>query len=139
MKKITTLILTIATAGLLACTGYAATGFDFAPGFYFNYGAGFGGFTAGMTAAPFGFGGAEFGPFGYLNTFGGFGGPMMTVAPFGMGGFGGMEFAPHAARPINKIVPISPDAALAAAPIEFDESGELVVRPFDDEDLFVED
>ena len=72
-------------------------------------------------------------------TFGGFGGPMMTAAPFGMGGFGGMEFAPHAARPVNKIVPISPDAALAAAPIEFDESGELVVRPFDDEDLFVED
>ena len=138
MKKITKLILTIATAGLLACTGYAATGFDFAPGFYFNYGAGFGGFTTGMTAAPFTFGAAEFGPFGYFNTFGGFGGTM-TAAPFGFGGFGGMEFAPHAHQPVNKIVPISPAETLAAAPIAFDESGELVVRPFDDEDLFVED
>ena len=139
MKKITTFILTIAMAGLLACTGYAATGFDFAPGFHFNYGAGFGGFATGMTATPFGGGGAEFGPFGYFNTFGGFGGAMMTAAPFGFGGFGGMEFAPHARRPVNKIVPISPAETLAAAPIAFDESGELVVRPFDDEDLFVED
>ena len=139
MKKITKLILTIATTGLLACTGYAATGFDFAPGFHFNYGAGFSGFATGMTATPFGFGGAEFGPFGYFNTFGGFGGAMMTAAPFGFGGFGGMEFAPHAHRPVNKIVPISPAETLAAAPIAFDESGELVVRPFDDEDLFVED
>ena len=138
MKKITKLILTIATTGLLACTGYAATGFDFAPGFYFNYGAGFGGFAAGMTAAPFGFGGTEFGPFGYFNMLGGFGGTM-TAAPLGFGGFGGMEFAPHAHMPVNKIVPISPAETLAAAPIAFDESGELVVRPFDDEDLFVED
>ena len=139
MKKITTLILTIATAGLLSFTGYAATGFDFAPGFHFNYGAGFGGFGgATMTVAPFGFGGAEFGPFGYFNTFGGFAGTM-TAAPFGFGGFGGLEFAPHAHMPVNKIVPISPAETLAAAPIAFDESGELVVRPFDDEDLFVED
>ena len=138
MKKITTIILTIATAGLLACTGYAATGFDFAPGFHFNYGAGFSGFATALNAVPFGFGGTEFGPFGYFNTFGGFAGTM-TAAPFGFGGFGGMDFALHAVMPVNKIVPISPADALAAAPISFDESGELVVRPFDDEDLFVED
>ena len=125
MKKIAALFILVAIAGLVSINAYAHTfdhyGFGgFGP---FGYGYGFGGFGYGMTPG-----------FGYGAGFGGFG--------YGFAGFDGFDhgFTAHAAVPnsIRKIVPI-PATASATDSITYDENGEIHVRPFDDEDLFVED
>ena len=56
------------------------------------------------------------------------------------GGFGHgftVQTAVHASN--RKIVPLPPTASVVNTSITYDENGELHVRPFDDEDLFVED
>ena len=125
MKKIAALFILVAIAGLVSINAYAHNfdhyGFGgFGP---FGYGYGFGGFGYGMTPG-----------FGYGAGFGGFG--------YGFAGFDGFYhgFTAHAAVPnsIRKIVPI-PATASATDSITYDENGEIHVRPFDDEDLFVED
>ena len=125
MKKIATLFILVAIAGFVSINAYAHNfdhyGFGgFGP---FGYGYGFGGFGYGMTPG-----------FGYGAGFGGFG--------YGFAGFDGFDhgFTAHAAVPnsIRKIVPI-PATASATDSITYDENGEIHVRPFDDEDLFVED
>ena len=131
MKKITVLFILVAIAGLVSINAYAHHN-DF-------YGYGFGGF------APFGYGygfggyGMDFGGFTAFNhgmDFGGFG------YGYGFAGFDGFNhgFTAHTAVPnsIRKIVPI-PATASATAAIEYDENDEILVRPFDDEDLFIED
>ena len=119
MKKLMTLIILVAAAVTVSSHAYA------------------------YTPAPAGFGygvsgfGYNFGGFGYgMNFAGGFG-----YAFGGFGGFGhGMDFTVrHAQFTGNKIVPLLPTASVATASITYDENGELHVRPFDDEDLFVED
>ena len=145
MKKINTLILLIAVIGMISLTGYASTNYEPAYGFHFHHGASFGGFGG------FGndFGGMEFGPFSHFGPFGGFGGgmtPGMGFAPAmfpagymdAFGYFGHMDFDGSKYNTVHKIVPI-PAVASATTSITFDESGEIHVRPFDDEDLFVED
>ena len=131
MKKIATLFFLIAIAGLVSINAYARHndfhGFGgFAP-FGYGYGYGYAGFGYGMEFAGFdGFHhGMDFGGFGY--TFAGFDG-------FHHG------FTAHTAVPnsVRKIVPI-PATASATSAITYDENGEILVRPFDDEDLFVED
>ena len=126
MKKIATFIILFAIAGLVSINAYARHndfhGFGgFAP---FGYGYGFGGFGYGMDFAGFNHG-MDFGGFGY-----------------GFAGFDGFHhgFTAHTAVPnsIRKIVPI-PATASATSSITYDENGEILVRPFDDEDLFVED
>ena len=125
MKKIAALFILVAIAGLVSINAYAHNfdhyGFGgFGP---FGYGYGFGGFGYGMTPG-----------FGYGAGFGGFG--------YGFAGFDGFDhgFTAHAAVPnsIRKMVPI-PATAAATDSITYDENGEIHVRPFDDEDLFVED
>lgn len=148
MKKINALVILIAAIGMISLTGFASTGFEPMPAFYPYYGTGFGGF-GGMP--PVSFASLDYGAFNRFNAFGGFGG--MT---FGMGfgpgmgfggymdafeGFGGME---HGHRHVtastgHRIVPIPADDTLTASAVTFDEAGEIRVRPFDDEDLFVED
>ena len=119
MKKIASLFILIAIAGLVSINSYAQSfehyGFGgFSP---FGYGYGFGGFGYGMTPG-----------FGYGMTFTGFDG-------FNHG------FTAHTAVPnsIRKIVPIPATASSTNSSITYDENGEIRVRPFDDEDLFVED
>ena len=133
MKKIATLFILVAIAGLVSINAYA----------HHNDFYGFGGFGFGYGYGSFGYGG--FG-YGYGMDFGGF-----TAFNHGMdfGGFGysfaGFDgfnhgFTAHTAVPnsIRKIVPI-PATASATGTIEYDENDEILVRPFDDEDLFVED
>jgi hypothetical protein len=122
MKKILVLFALIAIAGLASINVHA----------HHNDFYGFGGFS----------------PFGYGYGFGGYGmAPAFTVAPgFGYGmtfaGFNGFDygFTAHTAVPnsIRKIVPI-PATASANTSISYDADGNIHVRPFDDEDLFVED
>ena len=134
MKKIASLFILIAIAGLVSINAYANT-FDH---------HGFGGF------GPFGYG-YGFGGFGYAMDFGGFG---YTFAGFNHGmdfngfgytfaGFNGFDhgFTAHTAVPnsVRKIVPIPATASATGSSITYDENGEIHVRPFDDEDLFVED
>lgn len=128
MKKIASLFILIAIAGLVSVSAYAHT-FDYGFGGFNSFGYGFGGFGYGMTpsftVAP---------GFGYGMDFGGFG--------YGFVGFDGFNhsFTAHTAVPnsIRKIVPI-PATASANTSISYDEDGNIHVRPFDDEDLFVED
>ena len=128
MKKIASLFILIAIAGLVSINAYAHT-FD-------HYG--FGGF------GPFGYG-YGFGGFGYGMDFGGFAGfnHGMDFGVFGFSGFDGFNhgFTAHTAVPnsIRKIVPIPATASATASSITYDENGESHVRPFDDEDLCVED
>ena len=129
MKKIATLFILVAIAGLVSINAYAHT-FDhygFGP---FGYGYGFSGFGYGMDFGGFG----GFGGFNHGMDFGGFG--------YSFAGYDGFShgFTAHAAVPnsIRKIVPI-PATASATDSITYDENGEIHVRPFDDEDLFVED
>ena len=126
MKKIAALFILVAIAGLVSINAYAHNfdhyGFGgFGP---FGYGYGFGGFGYGMTPG-----------FGYGAGFGGFG--------YGFAGFDGFDhgFTAHAAVPnsIRKIVPIPATASATNTSITYDEDGNIHVRPFDDEDLFVED
>ena len=122
MKKISALFILIAIAGTVSLTAFAHTG-----DFY-----GFGGF------GPFGYGfGYGFGGFGMAPGFGGFSYGMNFA---GFDGFG-YGFTVHTAVPnsIRKIVPIPATASATASSITYDENGEIHVRPFDDEDLFVED
>ena len=122
MKKILVLFALIAIVGLASINAYA----------HHNDFYGFGGFS----------------PFGYGYGFGGYGmAPAFTMAPgFGYGmtfaGFDGFNygFTAHTAVPnsIRKIVPI-PATASANTSISYDADGNIHVRPFDDEDLFVED
>ena len=119
MKKLSTLFILTAIAGLVSINAYAHT-FD-------HYG--FGGFS------HFGYG-YGFGTFGYGMSFNGFGGFGHSFGAFGHG----MDFTvrPASHASVNKIVPMLPTTA-AANSITYDENGEIHVRPFDDEDLFVED
>ena len=126
MKKIASLFILIAIAGLVSINAHAHSfdhyGFGgFGP---FGYGYGFGGFGYSMTPG-----------FGYGMDFGGFG--------YSFAGFGGFDhgFTVHAAVPnsVRKIVPIPATASATNSSITYDENGEIHVRPFDDEDLFVED
>ena len=123
MKKILVLFALIAIAGLASISAYAHHndfyGFGFSP---FGYGYGFGGYGYSMTPA------FNITPgFNYGMTFAGFNG-------FNYG------FTAHTAVPnsIRKIVPI-PATASANTSISYDADGNIHVRPFDDEDLFVED
>ena len=123
MKKILALFILIAIAGLVSINAYAHHndfyGFGFSP---FGYGYGFGGYGYSMAPA------FNMTPgFGYSMTFTGFDG-------FNYG------FTAHAAVPnsIRKIVPI-PATASVNTSISYDEDGNIHVRPFDDEDLFVEE
>ena len=132
MKKIASLFILIAIAGLVSINAYAHHndfyGFGgFAP---FGYGYGFGGFGYGMDFGGFATfnHGMDFGGFGHSHSFAGFNG-------FDHG------FTAHSAVPnsIRKIVPIPATASATASSITYDENGEIHVRPFDDEDLFIED
>ena len=128
MKKLASLFILIAIAGLVSVNAYAHT-FDFGFGGFNTFGYGFGSFGYGMTPnfamAP---------GFGYGMDFGGFG--------YSFAGFDGFNhgFTAHTAVPnsIRKIVPI-PATASVNTSISYDEDGNIHVRPFDDEDLFVED
>ena len=123
MKKISALFILIAIAGTVSLTAFAHTN-----DFY-----GFGGF------GPFGYGfvGYGFGGFGMTPGFGGFNYGMNFA---GFDGFG-HGFTARAAVPnsVRKIVPIPAAASVTGSSITYDENGEIHVRPFDDEDLFVED
>ena len=124
MKKILVLFALIAIAGLSSINAYA----------HHNDFYGFGSFS----------------PFGYGYGFGGYGysmAPAFNLTPgfnYGMtfAGFDGFNygFTAHTAVPnsIRKIVPI-PATASANTSISYDADGNIHVRPFDDEDLFVED
>ena len=134
MKKIATLFILVAIAGLVSINAYAHTfdhhGFGgFGP---FGYGYGFGGFGYGMDFGGFGY---SFAGFNHGMDFGGFG--------YGFAGFDGFDhaFTAHTAVPnsVRKIVPIPATASATGSSITYDENGEIHVRPFDDEDLFVED
>ena len=118
MKKIASLFILIAIAGLVSINAYARHN-DFHS---------FGGFGHGMNHVGF----ASFNP---GMDFGGFG--------YGFGGFDafGNGFTARAAVPnsVRKIVPIPATASATNSSITYDENGEIHVRPFDDEDLFVED
>ena len=126
MKKIASLFILIAIAGLVSINAYARHNdfYSFSP---FGYGYGFGGFGYGME-----FGG--YAGFHHGMEFGGFG--------YGFAGFDGFNhgFTAHSSVPnsIRKIVPI-PATASANTSVMFDENDEILVRPFDDEDLFIED
>ena len=119
MKKTASLFILVAIAGLISINAFAHS-FD-----------------------HYGFGG--FGPFGYGYGFGGFGYGMTPGFGYGMtfAGFDGFNhgFTAHVAVPnsIRKIVPIPATASATNSSITYDENGEIHVRPFDDEDLFVED
>lgn len=124
MKKILVLFALIAITGLASINAYA----------YHNDFYGFGGFS------PFGYG-YGFGGYGYSMV------PAFNMTPgfnYGMtfAGFDGFNygFTAHTAVPnsIRKIVPI-PATASANTSISYDADGNIHVRPFDDEDLFVED
>ena len=130
MKKIASLFILVAIAGLVSINAYAHHndfyGFGgFSP---FGYGYGFGGFGYGMDIGGFT-------AFNHGMDFGGFG--------YGFAGFDGFNhgFTAHTSVPnsIRKIVPIPATASATASSITYDENGEIHVRPFDDEDLFVED
>ena len=129
MKKIATLFILVAIAGLVSINAYAHTFDHYGFGGFNNFGYGFGGFGYGMTP------GFSMVPgFGYGMDFGGFG--------YSFAGFDGFNhgFTAHTAVPnsVRKIVPI-PATALINTSISYDENGNIQVRPFDDEDLFVED
>ena len=129
MKKIASLFILVSIAGLISINAYAHHNdfygfggfgpFGYGYGYGFGYGMDFGGFTA----------------FNHGMDFGGFG--------YGFAGFDGFNhgFTAHTAVPnsIRKIVPIPAAASATNSSISYDENGEIHVRPFDDEDLFVED
>ena len=128
MKKLASLFILIAIAGLVSVNAYAHS-FDYGFGGFNTFGYGFGGFGYGMTPSF-----AMAPGFGYGMDFGGFG--------YSFAGFDGFNhgFTAHTAVPnsIRKIVPI-PATASVNNSISYDEDGNIHVRPFDDEDLFVED
>ena len=135
--KFSVLFVLAAIAGLVSFNAYGYTN-DF---------MGFGGFQ------PFGGFGYGFGGYGmdFGYTFGGFGYGMNYGGHFGghhfdghfAGDFSGFGHGFTAQNPVHasnrKIVPLPPTASAVNTSITYDESGEIHVRPFDDEDLFVED
>ena len=141
INKLSAVIIIAAVAGLISVNAFAH---NYEP-------MGFGGFGYGFSGFGYGFGGYGM-DFGYsFAGFGGFG-PGMT---FG-GHFGAPHFDGHFANDFSgfghgitaqnalhassrKIVPLPPTASAVNTSITYDENGELHVRPFDDEDLFVED
>jgi hypothetical protein len=129
MKKLSALFILTAIAGLISFNAYARHN-EFHG---FGYGYGFG----------YGFGNFGMADFGGFNHFGGFGHGMEFAGGFNhFGGFGhGMEFTARAASQdlSRQIVPIPAAAYATNSSITYDEDGEIHVRPFDDEDLFVED
>ena len=137
MKKITVLFVLIAIAGLSSINAYAHHNDFYGFGGFNNFGYGFGGFGYGM-APGFGYGMTTFASFDGFNhgvDFGGFG--------YSFAGFDGFNhgFTAHTAVPnsVRKIVPIPATASATNSSITYDENGEIHVRPFDDEDIFVED
>lgn len=133
MKKTASLFIITAIAGLVSINAFAHNfdhyGFGgFGP---FGYSYGFGGFGYGMDFGGFG----GFAGFNHGMDFGGLG--------YSFAGFDGFNhgFTAHTAVPnsVRKIVPIPATATATGSSITYDEDGELHVRPFDDEDLFVED
>ena len=142
MKKIASLFILIAIVGLVSINADAHSFEHFGFGGFgpFGYGYGFGGFGYGMDYAAFGGFGHEmdFGGFASFNhgmDFGGFGYSFASFDGFNHG------FTAHTAVPnsIRKIVPIPATASATNTSITYDEDGNIHVRPFDDEDLFVED
>ena len=129
MKKLASLFILIAIAGLVSVNAYAHS-FDYGFGGFNTFGYGFGGFGYGMTPSF-----AMAPGFGYGMDFVGFG--------YSFAGFDGFNhsFTAHTAVPnsIRKIVPIPATASATNTSITYDEDGNIHVRPFDDEDLFVED
>ena len=135
--KFSVLFVLAAIAGLVSFNAYGHTN-DF---------MGFGGFQ------PFGGFGYGFGGYGmdFGYTFAGFGHGMTYGGHFGehhfdghfAGKFSGFGHDFTAQNPVHasnrKIVPLPPTASAVNTSITYDESGEIHVRPFDDEDLFVED
>ena len=120
MKKITVLFILVAIAGLVSINAHAHHNDFYGFGGFGPFGYGYGyGFGYGFGMAP---------GFGYGMTFAGFDG-------FNHG------FTAHAAVPnsIRKIVPLPATASATNTSITYDENGEIHIRPFDDEDLFVED
>ena len=139
--KFSVLFVLAAIAGLVSFNAYGYTndfmGFGgFQP--FGGFGYGFGGYGMGMD---FGFG---YPGFGYgMTAFGGhFGGGHHFDGRIA-GDFSGFGYGFTAQNPVHasnrKIVPLPPTASAVNTSITYDESGELHVRPFDDEDLFVED
>lgn len=128
MKKITALFVLIALAGLVSINAYAHHNdfYGFGGFSHFGYGYGFAGY--GM-----GFGG--FGGYGMYTSFGSFGMDFASFDGFSHG-FTARTAVPNSVR---KIVPIPASASAVNTSITYDENGEIHVRPFDDEDLFVED
>ena len=139
VNKAGVLFILVAIAGLISLNAYAYTndpmGFGgFHP--FGGFGYGFGGY--GMD---FGYGFAGFGH-GYGMAFGGYFGDHHFDGHFAgdFSGFGHGFTAQNAAHASSrKIVPLPPTASAVNTSITYDESGEIHVRPFDDEDLFVED
>ena len=143
MKKICSLFLLTAIAGMISFHAYAHsytpvgfgmdefTAFNHFGGFGYSFSGfgynSFGGFGGGSMAFGNRFGYNSFGGFGH-NSFGGFDGLNMGFTPYN---------AKHAAS--RKIVPMPATASATTASISYDENGEIRIRPFDDEDLFVED
>jgi len=145
INKLSAVIIIAVVAGLVSINAFAHTndymgfgGFQPFGGFGYGYGYGFGGY--GMD---FGYSFAGFGGFGgYGMDFGGhFSGHHSDVHFAGdFNGFGHGFTAQTAVHASNrKIVPLPPTASVVNTSITYDENGELHVRPFDDEDLFVED
>ena len=134
MKKIASPFILIAIAGLVSINAYAHHNDHYGFGGFgpFGYGYGFGGFGYGMDFGGFGY---TFAGFNHGMDFGGFG--------YTFAGFNGFDhgFTAHSAVPnsVRKIVPIPATASATGSSITYDENGEIHVRPFDDEDLFVED
>ncbi len=135
--KFSVLFVLVAIAGLASFNAYGYTGDTRGFGGFHPFGGfgyGFGGY--GMD---FGF---SFAGFGYGMTYGGHFGGHHFDAPFA-GDFGGFGHGFTVQNPVHaanrKIVPLPPTASVVNTSITFDESGEVHVRPFDDEDLFVED
>lgn len=138
--KFSVLFVIAVIAGLLSVNAYASPndpmgfggfqpfgGFGYGFGGYgmdFGFGHGFGGFGYGMTAFGGHFGGHHFDGH-FAGDFSGFGHGFTAQNPV------------HASN--RKIVPLPPTASAVNSSITYDEAGEIHVRPFDDEDLFVED
>ena len=145
INKLSAVIIIAAVAGLVSINTFAHTneymGFGgFQP--FGGFGYGYGGYGFGGYGMDFGYTFAGFGGFGHGMDFGGhFGGHHSDVHFAGnFSGFGHGFTAQNVVHASNrKIVPLPPTASAVNTSITYDESGELHVRPFDDEDLFVED
>ena len=141
LNKLSAVIIIAAVAGLVSINAFAHNyepmGFGgFQPFGGFGYGYGFGGYGMDFGYSFAGFGhGMDFGGF---HHFGGHHSDVHFAGDFGGFGHGfTVQNTVHASS--RKIVPLPPTASAVNTSISYDENGELHVRPFDDEDLFVED